>query len=79
VNEHTKGSDPATACITERQTADGYTIQDFNIGLTKREHFAALAMQGFCAAPNMGAGADVARLAVAFADELIAALNKESP
>lgn len=48
-------------------------------GLTKREHFAGLAMQGYCAyqhAPHCDA-VNVAEYAVQLADALIAELNKE--
>lgn len=47
-------------------------------GLSKREHFAAMAMQGLLACPttsDIGDGLGVA--AVSYADALIAALNKE--
>jgi len=66
---------------TERATyRDGYG----SAGLTKREHFAALAMQGLLAkgaAAYMSASeyAAVADWSVEQADALIAALNKESP
>lgn len=49
-------------------------------GLTKREYFAALAMQGFCANPAgipADSRAEGADLAVKMADVLIDALNKE--
>lgn len=57
-----------------------------NFGLTKREHFAALAMQGMLANSfNDGAtqplstasNLKIARMAVAQADTLIKALNEE--
>lgn len=43
-------------------------------GLTKREYFAAMAMQGLAIQP--GYTSDIAARAVAFADHLIIALNK---
>ena len=47
-------------------------------GLTIREHFAGLAMQGIRAASNVHVGCDiVAEIAVKQADALIAALNQE--
>ena len=48
-------------------------------GLTKREYFAGLAMQGLCASDDFSSAEawHVAKLAVAQADALIAALNKE--
>ena len=55
-----------------------------NSGLTKREHFAAMAMQGMCAAYDLeetyqSEGSDSrvnARLAVEHADALLAALEE---
>lgn len=46
------------------------------LGLTKREHFAALIFQGFAAAPidSVPTG-DLAAVAVKWAEDLIAALN----
>lgn len=49
-------------------------------GLTKREYFAACALQGFIACPNVsGPDKEVAEAAVRFADALIAALNEVKP
>lgn len=51
-------------------------------GLTKREYFAALAMQGLSAFPGIIAGqtkitsTDIAKVSVKYADALIAELNK---
>jgi hypothetical protein len=48
------------------------------VGLTKREYFAALAMQGFCADKLMDEmPEEVARAAVGYADALIEALNNK--
>ena len=47
------------------------------IGLTKREYFAAMAMQGYIT--NGGYLVDDARLAVESADALIKALNEIQP
>lgn len=50
-------------------------------GLTKRELFAAMAMQGFCAAINPSQQAwtfaEIVDWSVRLADDLIAELNKE--
>ena len=48
-------------------------------GLTKREHFAGLAMQGFISAGHnwMPKGIDLACYAVAYADALLAELDKD--
>jgi len=47
-------------------------------GLTKREYFAAMAMQGFIASGVMGHKMSFAERAVIHADALIAQLNKEN-
>lgn len=53
-----------------------FPTNGFSDGLTKREHFASLAMQGILADPNYeGTPEAVARSAVLYADSLIAALN----
>lgn len=49
-------------------------------GLTKREHFAALALQGLCANQHHcgnGGELDMPKLSVELADELIKQLNNE--
>lgn len=53
---------------------------EFNNGLTKREYFAAMAMQGLLAGSydSMAMGyASISEAAVGHADALIEALNKE--
>lgn len=45
--------------------------------LTKREFFAAMAMQGFAADPNFDS--DPGKLAIEWADKLIKALNETPP
>jgi hypothetical protein len=52
-----------------------YTINSAQYGLTKREYFAAMAMQGVLASPFEYD--DVAKAALNFADNLIKELNKE--
>ena len=88
----TDGNDPITAIKDVGFNVDTESIAfdpskaDFKVsfaGLTKREHFAALAMQGMLPAtfsPNglQGGTADaLADYAVKVADALIEALNKE--
>lgn len=63
----TKPNDPAFPTET-------HAILD---GLTKREYFAGLAMQGLCADTNYDG--DVAASSVKLADALIAELNKNAP
>jgi hypothetical protein len=55
---------------------DGYNV--YHPGLTKREYFAALTMQGLLACPAEGeiCEAGMSRLAVSIADSLIAELAK---
>lgn len=48
-------------------------------GLTKRELFAAMAMQGICTLDATLSGNKIAEWAVDAADALIAALNAEKP
>lgn len=46
-------------------------------GLTKREYFAAMAMQGLLACPNnVNMAQDIAKGAIIMADQLIIELNK---
>ena len=45
-------------------------------GLTKREHFAAMAMQGFCALDGASTPEQTAYVAVRYADALLAELEK---
>ena len=55
------------------------TDGSYYLGITKREYFAALAMQGYCSnnALNIHEFETVAELFVNQADALIEALNKE--
>lgn len=74
----TNGNDSAFA-------RSGFAIspEDYDTGesgLTKREYFAAMAMQAFCSHPVMGEHAEpdeIAATAVEQADALIDELNKE--
>ncbi len=50
---------------------------DFRSGLTKREHFAGLAMQGFLASNgNRSIRGSIPTIAVEYADALLAELEK---
>lgn len=55
--------------------------QSYSTGLTKREYFAAKAMQGFCAHADIAerTAQQTSAWAVEQADALIAALNGETP
>ena len=48
-----------------------------DLGLTKREHFAALAMQGLCGNSALREDLDIVGMSVRLADELLAELDKE--
>lgn len=69
-NNKTRPDDFAFACV------DGNShLQE---GLTKREYFAAMAMQGFCANTNYRwHSREVSEMSVQVADELIKVLNNE--
>jgi hypothetical protein len=85
-------NEPAYPCEVDYQFKGEFRgVQTGNctsgaIGLTKREHFAALAIQGVVSNPHFGSACDneeiacilAAKLAVQFADALIVKLN-ESP
>lgn len=45
-------------------------------GLIKREYFAAMAMQGLCANPAVSDNANIAKISVSLADELLKQLEK---
>lgn len=64
-----------TDFITLREEGLG-GFETIETGLTKRELFAAMALQGLLANPNQGSG--LAAEAVEAADALIDALNKGS-
>jgi hypothetical protein len=78
-------SDPAYPCESFPDHRDDCTTKYF--GLTKRELFAAMAMQGFCSNPDTSAHASgagktpaetrtaYAKSAVDMADKLLAALG----
>ena len=57
---------------------DAYGNPTVGYGLTKREYFAAMAMQGFLANSYSTRNSQLAELAVNQADSLIEELNKES-
>lgn len=66
--------DPTDQAFPAPETEWNY----FASGLTIREHFAALAMQGLLSNPNHSGVAYEAIIAVEAADALIAELNKET-
>lgn len=85
----TEPNEPINMGSQERKygSEDQFTTTDFFEGLTKREHFSALAMQALItgvvstgaytiADINQGACCDIATVAVVCADQLIVELNK---
>ena len=58
--------------------ADGAAV--YATGLTKREYFAGLAMQGYCANPEMRHTSieAIGKYSVQQADALLSALNKDA-
>ncbi len=79
----TRPNDAATARPYSRDAHSGDRPESHwaTDGLTKREHFAALALQGLCASftPGHVDPKNPARIAVALADALVEALNQTSP
>lgn len=72
----TNPNDPAAPFVTWR-SPDGFSFKHMHPGLTKREHFAGLAMQGLLSGPDMNVEPQiVAKVSVRFADALIAELAK---
>ena len=69
----TEPNEPINPCVIK-----GYECDTDVHGLTKREYFAALAMQGLCANPDFlnYTPYDIAVYAVIRADALISALNQ---
>jgi hypothetical protein len=76
----TNGNEPAFAKAGWYANPDVFV--DEQLGMTKREYFAAMAMQGFLSqvTENFGwnEGEETAEAAVTQADALIEALNKEA-
>ena len=67
--------------ITERNGSGSVTKFRNHKGLTKREHFAAMAMQGLLASVgshDVTSVSEIASDSMAYADELLKALEQES-
>jgi hypothetical protein len=69
---------PSKECL-EQSAGNGVVINDKNyLGLTKREHFAGLAMQGFIAScGNRSVRGNAPELAVEYADALLTELTNQ--
>lgn len=87
----TDPNEPITPCIhtrigtTETRLRKEGDSKDYQVpmnGLTKREYFASIAMQGLCSdrhcSDTQGSPEMIAGMAVACADALILELNKEA-
>ena len=75
-----KGNEPINPCIIKGRQgfADIPTIPSREVyGLTKREYFAGLAMQGLCTLDCFTSAEAIAKTSVRQADALLEALNKE--
>lgn len=75
------GNDPVNPIISEETTSQysnypDTVIRTINNGITIRQHFAAMAMQGLLAKAASGHIDDFAEVAVSAADALIKELNK---
>lgn len=78
-NEIKNGDRPAMPLQSSDQVEHllgGDAIAIASAGLTKREHFAAMAMQGFCANGRYEDGVNVANDALLVADALLEELEK---
>jgi hypothetical protein len=74
--QQTNGNDPVSA--TQEYHSKNFGVVLAKTGLTKREYFAAMAMQGLLSTvPESFNGTEIAQLSVNMADALIEALNKE--
>lgn len=69
-----KNSDMTIYPIPNMQASE-LEYHDIVSGLTKREYFAGLAMQGLCADPNMPGIVNAAEIAVEMADALLQQLQ----
>jgi len=76
----TEPNEPITPVASPNHDGNGgvFYRSDYN-GLTKREHFAGLAMQGLIAnaiSGHLGNSSEGVTLAIQWADDLIAELNR---
>jgi hypothetical protein len=76
MTQQTDGNDQAFATPPIYSDAFGLAVQEK--GLSKREYFAAMAMQGLLSTvPESFNGREIAEISVNMADALIEALNKK--
>lgn len=76
----TNGNDPIdwSQFIPSQTSFDGTVCEGTKFGLTKREYFAAMAMQGLCSTGKYNSSLTPS-ISVHISDALIAELNKEAP
>ncbi len=74
MTQQTKGNDPISA--TQEYHSKNFGVVLAKTGLTKREYFAAMAMQGMIASGKINID-HIPNLSVFYSDALIEALNKE--
>ncbi len=72
--QQTNGNDPISA--TQEYHSKNFGVVLAKTGLTKREYFAAMAMQGMIASGKINID-HIPNLSVFYSDALIEALNKE--
>lgn len=70
------GSVPAFPVAITKENGHGTQYVDHEFGLTKREYFAAMALQGLLAGPDYDPTGPIARAAVDHADALLKELAK---
>ncbi len=79
---------PITPCIMQKTGNDTYRLskgeddaKEWRVpmsGLTKREYFAAKAMQGMCSVPNTGLSLDgLVKKSIELANEILTQLEKQ--
>lgn len=78
-NNKTNPNEAITAIVETSSSPYGDSrMECSSVGLTKREYFAAMAMQGICSnTNNRFLPREVAEVSVRIADELIKTLNNE--
>lgn len=74
-----KGHDPAFPCVDTHPMTESYSLELVSSGLSKREYFAALALQGLLANPEFFHASDhrlLPKKAIEAADGLIDLLDQ---
>ncbi len=76
----TEPNEPISSIVEQNNYEGNFVMEAKFNGLSKREHFAGLVMQGICANPQQCALShmEIAEYSVEIADALIHALNKNA-